>query len=270
LKRRAALVLIGAAALAGSLGYPALRRAVSAALERRHPLDINLDHGLADCPWPDGVDRLDPAGEVEVEDRDVVVRTDERVYLAERAVSVKCSSAYLLGPIIIIELRTDRSDRRDPAPPLDPSVDHARDDLPAALTAYRVALGVMDRFDLSAEEAARGRQSLGQWYSRGDHSMKGGASLETVGTLASGAVEVALFQGPHVVASFSFRTDRPDPNLEIALGKLRDGGIPRDFLEHPPSSRICIWGPKDAGSSWQPPPRTQAEIDRSWFKPCPE
>jgi hypothetical protein len=263
LKRRAALVLLGAVALAGVFGYPAVRRAVSAALERRHPLDINLDHGLADCPWPDGVDRLDPVGEVEVEDRDVVVRTDGRAYLAERAVSVKCSSAYLLGPIIIIELRTDRSDRRDPPPPLDPSVDHSQDDLPAALTAYRVALGVMDRFDLSAEEAARGRRSLEEWYARGDY--KGGASLGSVGTLASGAVEVALFQGPHVVASFSFRAE-PNPAFELGDLMLPDGGIP-----HPPiRSPICIWLPKDGGLSWQPPPRTQAEIDRSWFKPCPE
>lgn len=268
-RSRSFVVVLAVVAVAGVVSYPHLRRLIAAIAPRG--LDINLDHGLADCPWPKGVDPLDPGGEARVEDRNVVLRTNDRIYLSERVVSVTCYSAYLFGPAILIELRADAPpERHDPAPPLDPKIDRSRDDLPAALAAYRVALRVMDQFGLTEEEAARGKQSLEQWYGEGNHNLKGSASLGYVGTLASGAVEVLVFHGPTVVVSFSFRTE---VNAASALADIsrRDGGMPADFLERPPPpSRICIWMPKDGGPSWQPPARSQAEIDKSWFKPCPE
>ncbi len=252
LTRPAKIALSGAAALALVAGFVAsrpLRR-----LAAREPLEINLDHGLADCPWPSGVDRLDPKGRVSVEDRVVVLRTDARVYYTGRVVALTCFSAYDVGPEITLALPSGEPSEGDDfaPPPLDPKLDRTRDDLAAALAAYRRARHVVDDFALSTETTERDRQALDAWYG-GDHSRVGGASLDYVGTLASGKVEVELFRGADVVLSFGFWTDPPRASW--------DGAQPR---------RICIHSPVEGGPAWvQPPPHTDAEIARSPFKMCP-
>jgi hypothetical protein len=97
------------------------------------------------------------------------------------------------------------------------------------------------------------------------HTSKGGASLGFVGTLASGSVEIALSWEPNVFLRFGFHTVNPPPHPV----DLSDGALPPYGTFEPPIHRpICIWMP-DGGTSWPPPPRSQVEIDRSWFKPCP-
>jgi hypothetical protein len=267
-KRGAAFATIACSALGGALLYAIVKGVRSRYVET--PLEINLDHGLADCPWPIGVDPLDPTGEVKVEDRYLILRDNKHVGLAERVVSVICYSAYLFGPEIRVELRTDRLPRRtDPAPTVDPSMHPSNDNLRSALIAYRVARSVIEQFRMSDEEIQRGRQSLDHWYTAGDFNMRGEATLGYQGTLASGGVLVQVFYGPKVTLGFSFRTDVSAMKILQDSYSTKDAGV--GAPAHVPSarSRICLWMPEDGGFSWQPPPRTQAEIDESWFRPCP-
>jgi hypothetical protein len=243
----------GAAAVAlllvGALASRQFRR-----LGKTNPIVINLDHGLADCPWPKGVDRLDPVGRVRVENRTVVIRTDARVYFTENVEALTCLSAYDLGPVVMLELGpTDPGGY--PPPPLDAKLKRdPRDDLAKALAAYRVARQRVDDFALSPELADRARRSLDEWYA-GDHQSNAGASLGFVGTLATGSVEIGLFQDD-VVVSFAFAADA----LPITPWSPAPGG----------KRRICIHTPVDGGPAWvQPPPYTPEEIARSPFKLCP-
>jgi hypothetical protein len=261
------LVLVAALLSAGAILYPGAKELVATLLSTWQPLVINLDHGLADCPWPEGVDPFDPSGEVRVENRVIVLRTDARVYLKERVNSVVCYSAYLFGPAIDIDIKPDVPPLRDdPAPPLNPEMDWSGTDLPAALTAYRTALRLMDQFDLTPDQVARGRKSLDHWYSEEAHTSHGGASLGFLGTLASGGVDIRLTWEPKVQLGFAFATVNPPPHPV----DLSDGALPPYGSLEPPIHRpICIRLPQDGGPSGQPPPRSQAEIDRSRFKPCP-
>lgn len=253
LTRRKKRGLAGAAALLFLLVGAFTSRHLRGLL-KANPIVINLDHGLADCPWPKGVDPLDPVGRVRVEDRVVVIRTDARVYFTENVEALTCLSAYDLGPVVMLELApTDPGGY--PPPPLDAKLERdPRDDLAKALAAYRVARQRVDDFALSPELAERARRSLDDWYA-GGHQSNGGASLSFVGTLATGSVEIGLFQDD-VVVSFAFAADaQPITPWSPAPGGKR---------------RICIHTAVEGGPAWvQPPPYTPEEIARSPFKVCP-
>jgi hypothetical protein len=241
----AVLVLL----LVGALASRHLRR-----LFETNPIVINLDRGLADCPWPKGVDPLDPVGRVRVEDRVVVIRTDARVYFTENVEALTCLSAYDLGPAVMLELAPTDPGGYLP-PPLDPKLRRdPRDDLAKALAAYRVARQRVDDFALSPQDAERARRSLDEWYA-GDHQSEAGASLGFVGTLATGSVDIGRFQDD-VVVTFAFEADAPS----ITPWTPAPGG----------KRRICIHTPVEGGPAWiQPPPYTPEEIARSPFKLCP-
>jgi hypothetical protein len=245
-----------AAAVAILLILMAVILAVPRLLRRLKPetIDINLDRGLADCPWPAGVDKLDPVGGMRLEDRDVIVRTDERICFAGHVDAFNCFSAYSLGPVITLELSPSTEEAvGDGSPPaLDPSIDRLHDNLPEALATYRRARRIVDGFALLPDAAGKARQSLDEWYA-GDHDVLGGATIGFVGTLASSGLEVELNCGADIVLKFSFWTD--------SRWSSWDGSERR---------RICIHTPVEGGPDWlQPPPYSDAAIARSPFKLCP-
>jgi hypothetical protein len=247
----------------GIRAYPRLRRLIAERLETQR-VDINLDRGLADCPWPEGMDPLDPEGEVSLKNLYAVVRTDQRVYFAGPVTRLTCYSAYVFGPDITMQLPFGEQPAIGayPAPPLDPQINHSHDDLPRRLTAYRRARSLVDDFALPPKKAERARQSLDEWYA-GNHGMlRGGASLGSVGTLATAGLTTELSPWADVVLNFSFRTDVDTGAVEVDSWK-------RNF--HPRHRvKICFPLPTEGGSSWyEPPIHTEAEIAHSWFKPCP-
>jgi hypothetical protein len=246
-----------AAALATLFILLAVILAVPRLLRRLKPetIDINLDRGLADCPWPAGVDKLDPVGAMRLEDRDVIVRTDERICFAGHVDALNCFSAYSLGPVITLEL-SPRSEQviGDYSPPaLDPSIDRLHDNLPEALATYRRARRIVDGFALAPDAATKARQWLDEWYA-GDHDVLGGPTIGAVGTLASSGLEVELNRGADIVLKFAFWTDPPRSSWE--------GGAQR--------RRICIHTRIEGDPEWlQPPHYSDAAIARSPFRLCP-
>jgi hypothetical protein len=246
-----------AAAVAILLILMAVILAVPRLLRRPKPktIDINLDRGLADCPWPVGVDKLDPVGGMRIEDRDVIVRTDERVCFAGHVDALNCFSAYSLGPVITLELSPsgEEAEGNGSPPALDPSLDRTHDNLPEALATHRRALRIVDGFALSPDAATKARESLAEWYA-GVHDNRGGATIGSVGTLASSGLETELNRGADIVLTFSFWTDPPRSSWE--------GGAQR--------RRICIHTRIEGDPEWlQPPPYSDAAIARSPFKLCP-
>jgi len=265
-RRTVGIAFGGAAAalLVAAISSPRLRRSVAGRFERQG-LDINLDHGLADCPWADKTDRLDPEGEVRIDEPFVVVRSDHRVYFSGRVVSLTCYSAYLFGPAIALEVRSwdPPANANDPAPPLDPEVNHAQTDLPALLATYRRAHGIVGDFALSPEEAARARQALDKWYG-GNSTFRLDESLGFAGALATGEIFVSqrTRDDADIRLLFGFQTD-VDPSGEVMESWKHD-------LHRQRRVKICLPRSNDNGAPPRPPSaRAQSESARARFAPCP-
>jgi hypothetical protein len=265
-QRSLVIALTGAAVgllVLGALTFPRLRR-IAAGWTERQRVDINLDHGLADCPWPDGTDRLDPEGEVRIEDAFVVVRTDQRTYFSGRVASLVCYSAYLLGPAIALDVRSwdPPANNSYPAPPRDPEVLVGHTDMTALLATYRRARAIVDDFGLSAEAITQAREPLDRWYG-GNPTFRLNESLGVAGALASAELFVSERARDYadIRLLFGFPTDVDMSGVMIDSWK-------HDFHLQ---QRVKICRPRggDGGASGGQP-LAHAESESVWFAPCPD
>jgi hypothetical protein len=191
--------LVGAAFIGGG---------VAAVLLVRRPapqpdlLDINVDRGLSDCPWPPEVrDPNGPAeprpegadrGDVTRKNVYLVLRDNDRVFLAERVLEVQCIRPSP-GPDIMIELDPNLGPLGDDQPPaVNPNVMSSRQDASADVTAYRRVRKLLHDTRVTDPLAF---QVVEDWYASNRHEGIGEARLTEMGKAAVALYYVQIFLG---------------------------------------------------------------------------
>jgi hypothetical protein len=214
--------------------------AVMLLVRRRAPhsdvLDINVDRGLSDCPWPPEVrDPNGPAepgpkgaeyGDVTRENVYLVLRDNDRVFLAERVREVRCTRPSP-GPDIVIELDPNLGPLGDDQPPpVDPSVMETCQDVSADVTAYRRVRKLLHDTRVTDPWAF---ERLERWYASNHHEQWEEGPLARLGKTAVATYYVTLWQcgQPIVKIDVKFFRDEKESHVCVPGGAGSDAsGLP--------------------------------------------
>jgi hypothetical protein len=227
-------VIVGAALFGGG--------AVAALLVRRPApqpdvLDINVDRGLSDCPWPAdvrdpngpagaGPSAADPTGEVDSENVYLVLRDNDRVFLAERVREVRCIRPSP-GPDIMIELDPNLGPLGDDQPPaVNPDVIDTCRDASADVTAYRRVRKLLHDARVTNPWAF---DRLEEWYASNHHRQIAEETMGEIGRTAVAIYYVQMFQcgEPFIRVDVKFAREPTDEHVCVPGGTGGDAsGLP--------------------------------------------
>jgi hypothetical protein len=209
-------------------------------VRRRAPqsevLDINVDRGLSDCPWPPEVrDPNGPAGGgptavdgnsyLTRENVYLVLRDNDRVFLAERVREVQCIRPSP-GPDIMIELDPNLGPLGDDQPPaVNPNVINTSRDASADVTAYRRVRKLLHDTRVTDPWAF---QVLENWYASNHREGIGEGRLTEMGKAAVALYYVQMFLGePTIRVDVKFFRDLAEGHVCVPGGAGSDAsGLP--------------------------------------------
>jgi len=236
------------------------------ALGERPPLilEIDVDHGLEDCPWrtrlanpnvqPGTSDAFDPRDPLTTDINDVflVLRDRAHVALAEPVESVACRRpdndphpVLAFGGEIDVSVKdVPRTTDTDVPPAViqwgtNRQIPHGRD----AVKVYRYALRLIDAFDLDSCNGT-GRSTLDASFSRRD--VRSGLDLRGLGRAA--VMSIALEPGygsesHHLRITFPRTRDTPKSVCQPASVEMSASDLP---LCPPADGHAWNWGPPPA------------------------
>jgi hypothetical protein len=168
----------------------------------REVVDINVDRGLSDCPWPPNVrdpngpwmfgpDVPDHEGDVARTNAYLVLRDNDRVFLAEPVREVRCIR-FDPGPDIVIELDPYLGPLGDDVPPpVDPNVMSPCHDAAADVIAYRRVRKLLHDARVTEPFAF---DDLEDWYKRNHHGEWLEGALLPMGKTAVATYHVTMYQ----------------------------------------------------------------------------
>lgn len=195
--------------------------------ERMEVVDIDVNHGLSDCPWPPGVrdpngeanhDPKSPdwPGEVDKKNAYLVLRDDDKILLAEPVREVRCVRPSP-GPDIMIELNPNLGPLGDDVPPaVDPNVVAGCRDASTGVTAYRRVRKLLHDMRITDPMAF---QRVEDWYQGNHHGeWEEGELLQPMGKTAISTYFVTLWDcEPIVQIDVHFFREEKDEHVCVPL-----------------------------------------------------